>query len=277
MKIRCYNPQLTNEDNITLVENLNQSSLRVHFESLEDKIKFVTDIQDDGYSLSGLSGDRSPEGEWADIYFDNIDTYNSLSNYLKTNYEVIVIPSPEYNLTWTAEGKTIKTQKLISGKAITAEDMPTKTGYEFKWNNYIRWMQPMDYTIEGEYVPNVHTVNYIIDGQTYKSQTVRYGESIPAISDPIKVGYTFSGWTGIPTTMPDEDITVTGSWTINQYVLTFQVDGQTYDEDIYNYKDPIVVPDAPTKEGYRFVEWQDLPKYMPALNLTVIAIWEKVE
>ena len=45
---------------------------------------------------------------------------------------------------------------------------------------------------------------------------------------PMKEGYTFSGWSEIPETMPAQDVTVTGSFTINKYKLTYMVDGAEY-------------------------------------------------
>ena len=36
--------------------------------------------------------------------------------------------------------------------------------------------------------------------------------------EPTKEGYTFSGWSEIPETMPDHDVTVTGSFIVNKYI-----------------------------------------------------------
>ena len=49
----------------------------------------------------------------------------------------------------------------------------------------------------------------------YKQVEVVYGASIEAEGDPEKEGYLFSGWEGIPDTMPAQDVSVYGSFMIN--------------------------------------------------------------
>ncbi|MBO4371821.1 MAG: T9SS type A sorting domain-containing protein, partial [Bacteroidales bacterium] len=51
-----------------------------------------------------------------------------------------------------------------------------------------------------------------VDG---KVETVEYGTTLTLRANPQKEGYTFSGWSGLPETMPDENVTVTGSWIKN--------------------------------------------------------------
>ena len=41
-------------------------------------------------------------------------------------------------------------------------------------------------------------------------------------------GYTFSGWDDVPETMPDNDVTVSGTFSINKYKLIYKVDGADY-------------------------------------------------
>ena len=63
-------------------------------------------------------------------------------------------------------------------------------------------------------VTNFFTLLYKVDGVDYKSYQVEYGETIAPETAPTKEGYTFSGWSEIPTTMPAHDVTVTGTFTI---------------------------------------------------------------
>lgn len=55
-------------------------------------------------------------------------------------------------------------------------------------------------------------LTYMVDGEEYKSYMLECGEQITPEPDPVKEGYTFSGWSDIPATMPDYDVVVTGSF-----------------------------------------------------------------
>ena len=68
----------------------------------------------------------------------------------------------------------------------------------------------------------------MVDGQTYKTIGIDYGVAITPEDVPERDGYTFSGWSEIPATMPAKDVTVTGSFTINKYTLSYTVNGETY-------------------------------------------------
>ena len=70
-----------------------------------------------------------------------------------------------------------------------------------KFNNITKIMMP-------EY-----TLYYYVDGEVYKTYKIEEGTSITPEVDPIKDGYTFSGWSDIPGTMPAHDVTVTGTFT----------------------------------------------------------------
>ena len=72
------------------------------------------------------------------------------------------------------------------------------------------------------YTRNVHKVTYAYTGDVPSGApgvpaetTYRYGESVPAAALPALEGYTFSGWSGEVSTMPDSDVRVTGSWRQN--------------------------------------------------------------
>ena len=60
-----------------------------------------------------------------------------------------------------------------------------------------------------------YTVTFMVDGEVYKTVTVAYGAEIPTVETPTKEGYIFSGWSETPATMPAEDITITGYFTLS--------------------------------------------------------------
>lgn len=71
--------------------------------------------------------------------------------------------------------------------------------------------------IEGtEAEPAKYTLTYQVDGETYKTFELEEGAKITALEEPTKDGYTFSGWSDIPKTMPAEDIIIKGTFTQNE-------------------------------------------------------------
>lgn len=95
--------------------------------------------------------------------------------------------------------------------------------------------------IKVNYTVNKHIITYQITGsyfandEYYKQDNVPYGTKLPLIADDMtQAGYTFSGWTGLPATMPDNDVTVTGSYTANPPIIIIPINPPTEipDEDV---------------------------------------------
>lgn len=58
-----------------------------------------------------------------------------------------------------------------------------------------------------------YTATYKVDGEVYKTYSVKAGNAIPVPSDPEKDGFVFAGWDPeIPEEMPKSDITFTATW-----------------------------------------------------------------
>ena len=76
-------------------------------------------------------------------------------------------------------------------------------------------------------------------------------------AEPIKEGYIFSGWSEIPETMPANDVTVTGTFTIKgAYKLTYMVDGEEYKTYDIEYGSTITPEATPTK-GRLYILWME--------------------
>jgi len=63
-----------------------------------------------------------------------------------------------------------------------------------------------------------YTLSYMLDGTKYREYSFQEGEAITPVPAPTKEGFTFSGWSEIPETMPDHDVTVTGTFIANTYL-----------------------------------------------------------
>lgn len=175
-----------------------------------------------------------------------------------------------YQLTYVLDGTTFKTETVVYGTAIAAPEAPAKEGYTFSgWSEIPETMPAKDVTVEGSFTVNRYTLLYMVDGAEYKTVELEYGTSIIAEAAPTKEGHTFSGWSEIPATMPAQDVTVTGSFTVNSYTITYKVDGEVYATEEVAYGEVIVLKEAPEKEGYIFSGWSEVPETMPAEDLEV--------
>ena len=130
-------------------------------------------------------------------------------------------------------------------------------------------MPAHDVTVTGTFTVNKYKLTYQVDGAEYKSSEVEYGATITAEAAPTKEGYTFSGWSEIPSTMPAHDVTVTGTFTVNKYTITYMIDDEIYQTESVDYGSTIIPPSAPEREGCIF-GWINVPETMPAHDITII-------
>jgi hypothetical protein len=202
-------------------------------------------------------------------------TFSGWSNLPETmpNHDVEATGSftiNSYTLTYKVDGEVYKTLSVAYGSTITPEAAPTKEGYTFSgWSEIPETMPANDVTVTGTFSVNSYTLTYMVDGEEYKIYTVEFGTSITPEEEPTKEGYTFSGWSKIPETMPANDVTVTGTFSVNSYTLTYMVDGEVYKTYTVEYGTAITPEEEPTKEGYTFSGWSEIPETMPAHDVTV--------
>ena len=96
-------------------------------------------------------------------------------------------------------------------------------------------------------------------------------------------GYTFGGWNKADGTAWDyasdkvtDNITLYAKWAANTYTITFDTAGGSEIAPItQDYGTQIAAPANPTRKGYTFKGWdKEIPKTMPAENITVKAQWK---
>lgn len=100
------------------------------------------------------------------------------------------------------------------------------------------------------YDRNTHTVTYQVTGDHFANaafvvrENVPFGTKLSLINNDMqKQGYVWSGWTGLPQTMPDADVVVAGSYTpADNTVYTVRHWFQNVDNDEYA-QDPSLAPD----------------------------------
>jgi uncharacterized repeat protein (TIGR02543 family) len=187
----------------------------------------------------------------------------------------------QYTITFdTNGGSEIAPITQDYGTEITAPDKPTRKGYTFKgWDKEIPKTMPAEnITLKAQWEINQYTITFDTNGGSEIAPiTQDYGTEITAPDNPTRKGYTFKGWDKeIPETMPAENITVKAQWEINQYTITFDTNGGSEIAPItQDYGTEITAPDNPTRKGYTFKGWdKEIPKTMPAENITLKAQWE---
>ena len=182
------------------------------------------------------------DGPVAKVYIsipDNVEP-GDFSNLIRSSSLAtpagISLPVAEIPFTWTIVkaitinfdtngGTPIESITQDYGSVVTPPANPTKEGYTFMgWNPALPETMPSnDLTVTALWEINKYNLVYVVDGVEYHRSEVEYGAAITAIEEPTKPGYTFSGWSEIPETMPAEDVTVTGSFVANQYTVTASV------------------------------------------------------
>lgn len=174
----------------------------------------------------------------------------------------------KYKLTYKVDGKVFKQYEVDYAAAPTIEEIPFKEGYTFSgWSEIPATMPAEDVVIEGKFTQNSYVASYVLDGEVLANDTVLFGSRLTTPSVPIKEGYTFSGWSGVPTTMPAGNVTIEGHYIVNSYKVTFILDGEVYWTDSVQYATLITVPEVEARDGLAFSGWGEIPESMPANDL----------
>jgi len=201
------------------------------------------------------------------VYGKDFDTYY-VANYWGDFKYIYTVE--KYKLTYLIDGDVYKILELHAGMLINQIEIPTKEGYTFSgWSDIPEKMPAHDVNVTGTFAINKYKLVYQVDGEEYKSSEVEYGASITPVTAPKKEGYTFSGWSGIPARMPAHDVTITGTFNVNQYTITYMIDDEVYQTESVDYGSIITPPSAPVREGYNF-EWTDVPETMPAHDIIIV-------
>ena len=137
---------------------------------------------------------------------------------------------------------------------------------------YLEAPQWCDFFIEGA----EYSITFMVDGEVYAEDRVKYGAEITLPTAPEKEGYTFIGWQDILAVMPAYNMTVNAEFEANDYIITYKVDGEVYHTETVTYDEAIIPIEAPEKDGYAFNRWEGLPETMPAGDIEVTAVYDEI-
>jgi len=178
----------------------------------------------------------------------------------------------KYTVTYMDGETTYTTQNVAYGSATSAPTAPQKEHYTFsKWTTDTAGANEYDFTtpisgaltLYAQWTPVNYIVTYMNDETQYTTQTVAYGNTASAPTDPQKEHYEFGGWTTDAAGQNAYDFTtpISGAlilyaqWTPVNYTVTF-MDGQTHlSTQTVAYGSAASVPDEPQKEHYTFSKW----------------------
>jgi uncharacterized repeat protein (TIGR02543 family) len=136
----------------------------------------------------------------------------------------------------------------------------------------------------------VYTVAFDSNGGSIANPTtidVTHGSTYGTLPVTSMEGYTFDGWytalsggTEIESSSIvsiTSDITLYAIWTVNDYIVTYTVNGSIYTAQIYDYGDTITAATYVPATGYDFSGWSSIPSTMPAYNITVSGTTSQID
>ena len=162
------------------------------------------------YNYRGITSD----GQLASVSLpsNSDDYYVGPNEDYDTNDRLQSIQAIDKNL--IVEGSSLWTNGVIAFpvKASVGTYYVCATGTKLHSNGFV-FVPGAKEIGEVVFSPRTFTLTYQVDGDTYKTYELAAGDVITPEAAPTKEGYTFSGWSEIPETMPANDVTVTGTFT----------------------------------------------------------------
>ena len=174
-----------------------------------------------------------------------------------------------YTITYNVNGEFYAEQIYEYGTAVTAPEYTVPEGHTFSGWNVPETMPAENLVLNATLTLNCYTITYNINGEFYAEQTYEYGATVTAPEYTVPEGHTFSGW-NVPETMPAENLVLNATLTLNCYTITYNINGEFYAEQTYEYGATVTAPEYTVPEGHTFSGW-NVPEIMPDENLVLNA------
>ena len=186
--------------------------------------------------------------------------------------DATLVEDGKYTVSFMVDGETYFTFTGYEGDAITVPENPEKLGHTFDaWDGMPEdgVLPAANITVTAVWSVNTYTITYTINGEGYTAQTYEFGAAVSAPEYTVPEGHTFSGW-DIPETMPAENITLNAELTVNEYTVTYNINGEIYAIQVYAYGEEVFAPAYDVPDHFTFSGW-DTPATMPAENIVLDA------
>ena len=252
--------------------NMTNGAINVINAVSEHTVSFVVDGEQ-YHSFTGNTGDviilpEPPEKPgytftgWEGMPEDGLIPDEDISVY--ATWEI-----NSYTITYNVNGEFYAEQTYEYGAAVTAPEYTVPEGHTFSGWNVPETMPAENLVLDAALTVNSYTITYNVNGEFYAEQTYEYGAAVTAPEYTVPEGHTFSGW-NVPETMPAENLVLNAALTVNSYTITYNVNGEFYTEQTYEYGAAVTAPEYTVPEGHTFSGW-NVPETMPAENLVLNA------
>ena len=230
----------------------------------------ITGVQCDLYLPRGISIKKDADGEFISQVTNRINTRkpHTLAWAWQSDGAMRLLNYSSTNQLYKGTNGAIIEVVLVADKNLLPGN------YDINLKNIVishpkgDVIKPSNYVGKATILPTEYTLTYILDDKEFYKETLSAGSGIIPKDVPAKEGYSFSGWKDLPSTMPTHDVTVTGSYIANSYMVRFVVDGKVIYEKSQAYGSKIVVPTVDEKEGYSFSGFGDVDETVPAHDVT---------
>ena len=174
-----------------------------------------------------------------------------------------------YSITYTINGEEYTAQTYEFGAVVSAPEYTVPEGHTFSGWNIPETMPAENLVLDAALTVNSYSITYTINGEEYTAQTYEFGAVVSAPEYTVPEGHTFSGW-NIPETMPAENLVLDAALTVNEYTVTYNINGEIYAIQVYAYGEEVFAPAYEVPEHFTFSGW-DTPATMPAENIVLDA------
>lgn len=147
-------------------------------------------------------------------------TMTKLGETLQLYVTILPENTTDKSVKWTTTNPSVCT--------VTASGKIVATGYGEAVVMAITNDGDLPATCVVKVTPEKYKLTYMVDNVVYKTYDVEYTSTITPEAFPTKEGYTFSGWSEIPSTMPAKDVTITGNFTLIDAIEDVIADDSTY-------------------------------------------------
>ena len=174
-----------------------------------------------------------------------------------------------YSITYTINGEEYTAQTYEFGAAVSAPEYTVPEGHTFSGWDIPETMPAENLVLDAALTVNSYSITYTINGEEYTAQTYEFGAEVSAPEYTVPEGHTFSGW-NIPETMPAENLVLDAALTVNEYTVTYNINGEIYAIQVYSYGEEVFAPAYDVPDHFTFSGW-DTPATMPAENIVLDA------